>query len=234
MTAVVPRGLCLFDLDDTLLPLDSDHAWGEFVIRLGWVDEAEFRRGNDAFYAQYRAGQLDIHAYIAFASAPLRVRDEATLAAAQAQFMREVIAPRILPPALALVREHQARGDLVGLVTATNDFITAPIAAVFGIEHLIAVRLARDAGGTITGRIDGTPSYREGKVVRVDEWLQTLGCERADFDSISVYSDSLNDLPLLEQAHHPVATNPSPALAALARERQWRILRLFDDQEIHR
>ncbi len=226
--------LCLFDLDDTLLPLDSDHAWGEFVVRLGWVDEVEFRARNDAFYAQYQAGELDIHAYIAFATAPLRARDAATLAAAHARFMREVIAPRILPAALDLVRSHQARGDLVGLVTATNDFITAPIAAAFGIEHLIAVQLERDAGGTISGGIRGTPSYREGKVKRVGEWLRGLARDWGDFASISVYSDSINDLPLLERAHHPVATNPSPALEALARERRWRILRLFDDQEIHR
>jgi HAD superfamily hydrolase (TIGR01490 family) len=229
-----PSSLCLFDLDETLLPLDSDHAWGEFVIRLGWVDEAEFRHRNDEFYAQYQAGRLDIHAYIAFATVPLRERDAATLAGAHARFMREVIAPRILPSALALVRAHQAQGELVGLVTATNDFITAPIAAAFGIEHLIALQLERGPGGTITGGIRGTPSYREGKVVRVAQWLRELGFECRDFASISVYSDSMNDLPLLERAHHPVATNPSPALAALARERQWRILRLFDDQEIHR
>jgi len=228
------KRLCLFDLDETLLPLDSDHAWGEFVIRLGWVDEADFRRRNDEFYTQYRAGALDIHAYVAFATAPLRVRDAATLGAAHARFMREVIAPKILPPALDLVRAHQSQGDLVGLVTATNDFITAPIAAALGIEHLIALRLERGSGGTITGGIRGTPSYREGKVARVGEWLEALGFEYADFDSITVYSDSMNDLPLLERAHHPVATNPSPALEALARERQWRILRLFDDQEIHR
>jgi len=228
------KSLCLFDLDDTLLPLDSDHAWGEFVIRLGWVEEGEFRRRNDEFYAAYGAGRLDIHAYIAFATAPLRQRDTASLAAAHARFMREVIEPRILPQALTLVRSHQDRGDLVGLVTATNDFITAPIAAAFGIEHLIALQLERGDGGTITGAIRGTPSYREGKVTRVGQWLQALGREWADFASISVYSDSLNDLPLLERAHHPVATNPSPALEALARERQWRILRLFDDQEIHR
>ena len=220
--------LCLFDLDETLLPIDSDHAWGEFVIRLGWVDEVEFRRRNDVFYAQYKAGQLDIHAYIAFATAPLRERDAATLAGAHARFMREVIAPRITPAALELVRGHQRNGDLVGLVTATNDFITAPIAAAFGIAHLIAVRLERSAGGTITGAIAGTPSYREGKVARVDEWLQGLGRAWRDFDTVFVYSDSLNDLPLLERAHHPVATNPSPALEALARERHWRILRLFN------
>lgn len=226
-------GLCLFDLDDTLLPIDSDHAWGEFVIRLGWVDEAAFRRRNDAFYAQYKAGQLDIHAYIAFATEPLRQRDARTLAEAQQRFMREVIAPRVLAPALELVRAHRSAGDLIGLVTATNEFVTAPIAQAFGIEHLIAVQLERDAGGTITGAIRGTPSYREGKVERVGEWLRALGRGWADFPAISVYSDSLNDLPLLERAHHPVATNPSPALEALARERHWRILRLFDDQEIH-
>ena len=223
-----PARLCLFDLDDTLLPIDSDHAWGEFVIRLGWVDAAAFRAGNDAFYAQYRAGQLDIHAYIAFATAPLIGRDAATLADAHARFMREIINPRIEPAALALVREHQTRGDLVGLVTATNDFITAPIAAAFGIAHLIAVRLERAPGGTITGAIEGTPSYREGKVTRIGEWLYGMDRDWDDFDSITVYSDSTNDLPLLERAHHPVATNPSPALEALARERHWRILRLFD------
>lgn len=225
---MTPARLCLFDLDDTLLPIDSDHAWGEFVIRLGWVDEAAFRARNDAFYAQYKVGRLDIHAYIAFATEPLRSRDAATLAAAHARFMREVITPQITPDALELVRGHQRNGDLVGLVTATNDFITAPIAAAFGIGHLIAVRLGRSADGTITGAIEGTPSYREGKVARVDEWLQGLGLAWREFDSVFVYSDSPNDLPLLERAHHPVATNPSPALEALARERHWRILRLFN------
>ena len=157
--------LCLFDLDDTLLPLDSDHAWGEFVCGLDWVDPDVFRRRNDAFFEDYKRGALDIHAYIGFATEPLRMRDAAVLAAAQERFMRDVIVPRIGTAARELVQGHQARGDLVALVTATNDFVTAPIAAAFGIEHLIAVRLERRAGGdTITGRIDGTPSYREGKV----------------------------------------------------------------------
>ena len=221
------HALCLFDLDDTLLPIDSDHAWGEFVIRLGWVDAARFRARNDEFYAQYKAGRLDVHAYIAFATAPLRERDAATLAAAHARFMREVIVPAIRPEALELVRKHQARGDLVGLVTATNDFITAPIAAAFGIAHLIALELERDAAGAISGAIHNTPTYRESKVTRVGEWLAGLGRDWGDFDPITVYSDSTNDLPLLERAHHPVATNPSPALETLARERHWRILRLF-------
>ena len=221
------RDLCLFDLDDTLLPLDSDHAWGEFVIRLGWVDEAGFRRRNDAFYAQYQRGQLDIHAYIAFATEPLRARSPADAAAAHRRFMREVIEPNLRPPALELVAMHQARGDLVALVTATNDFITAPIARAFGIDHLLAVRLQRAAGGTITGEIDGTPSYREGKIQRVTQWLATQDAGWQDFGRISVYSDSPNDLPLLERATHPVATNPTAALETIARERHWRILKLF-------
>ena len=220
--------LCLFDLDDTLLPLDSDHAWGEFVQRLGWVDETEFKRRNDAFYAQYKAGELDIHAYIEFGSAPLRARSVEQAAQAHAQFMREVITPNLRPAALELVRSHQARGDRVALVTATNDFITAPIARAFGIDTLIAVRLERGPGGTITGCIRGTPSYREGKVRRVDEWLAEAGGSWSSFERISVYSDSVNDLAMLERATDPVATNPSPALEAIARERGWRILKLFD------
>jgi HAD superfamily hydrolase (TIGR01490 family) len=224
---VSTANLCLFDLDDTLLPIDSDHAWGEFVIRLGWVDEDVFRRGNDAFYADYRLGRLDIHAYIDFATAPLRAHGAELLRAAHARFMREVIEPALHPAALALVREHQGRGDRIALVTATNDFITAPIARAFGIDDLIAVRLERDARGTITGRIVGTPSYREGKVARVEAWLAEDGRRWSDFERVSVYSDSLNDLPLLERGTDPVATNPSAALEAVARERGWRILRLF-------
>lgn len=222
------RNLCLFDLDETLLPIDSDHAWGEFITRLGWVDSAEFRRRNDAFYVQYQAGTLDIHAYIAFATEPLRARTPAEAEAAHRQFMHEVVAQMLLPAALDLVREHQSRGDLVALVTATNDFVTTPIAQAFGIADLLAVRLEREAGGTITGRIFGTPSYREGKVARVQEWLAERRSGWSDFERISVYSDSANDLPLLERATDPVATNPTPALQAIAEARGWRILKLFD------
>lgn len=221
------RNLCLFDLDDTLLPLDSDHAWGEFMVGLGWVDRDEFRCRNDEFFAQYQAGQLNIDNYIAFAATPLRVRSAAELAVALTQFMTQVITPQIKPQVRALVAMHQAQGDLVALVTATNDFVTTPIAAAFGIDHLLAVRLQRDPGGNITGRIEGTPSYREGKVLRVSEWLAQQGATWQDFRCISVYSDSLNDLPLLEVATDPVATNPSAALETLALERQWRILKLF-------
>ena len=221
------KSLCLFDLDLTLLPIDSDHAWGEFVTKLGWVDATEFARRNDAFYAQYKAGQLDIHEYIAFATEPLRERSAAETTAAHRRFMAEVIVPNLHPAALELVRSHRERGDQIALVTATNDFITAPLAQAFGIGALLAVRLERGSGGTITGRIDGTPSYREGKVQRVAQWLNESGTDWAGFGRISVYSDSVNDLALLERATDPVATNPSAALEAIALERGWRVLRLF-------
>jgi DnaA regulatory inactivator Hda len=222
-----PPGLALFDLDHTLLPLDSDHAWGEFLIAAGWVDEAAHRAANDAFYAQYQAGTLDIHAYVDASTAPLRSRSAAEGRALHARFMAQVIEPAIRPAARALVRAHQERGDLCALVTATNDFVTGPIAQAFGIPTLIAVKLEQGADGVPTGRIDGTPSFREGKVVRVEEWLAAQGRTWGDFARITVYSDSLNDLPLLERATEPVATNPSESLARLAQERGWRILNLF-------
>ena len=219
--------LCLFDLDHTLLPIDSDHAWGEFMITLGWVDAESFRAGNDAFYAQYLAGRLDIDAYTAFATAPLRARDADERRDGHARFMREVIAPALRPASRELVESHRRRGDRLALVTSTNDFITAPIAAVLAIDTLIATRLELDADGAPTGRIAGVPAFREGKVARVGQWLAADGSGWRDFERISVYSDSLNDLALLEQATDPVATNPSPELAAIAGERGWRILNLF-------
>ena len=219
--------LCLFDLDDTLIPLDSDHAWGEFITGLGWVDEAEFRRRNDEFFDAYKAGKLDVHAYIDFATQPLRARSMEEATAANAKFMADVITPNMHDKARALVKQHIDQGDLVALVTATNEFITDPIAQACGIADLIAIRLDRGPGGTITGRIDGVPSYREGKVTRVEQWLAGRGVHWGDFERTSVYSDSTNDLPLLERATHPVATNPSLALEAIAKERGWRILNLF-------
>lgn len=221
------RALTLFDLDETLLPLDSDHAWGEHMIRLGWVEADAFRQENDRFYQQYKAGALDVPAYIEFATRPLRGRSVAEREAAHARFMADVIEPALRPAALGLVRAHQGQGDLVALVTATNEFITAPIARAFGIAHLIALRLERGPGDTITGGIAGTPTYREGKVHRCAEWLAAQGLGWIDFGRITVYSDSPNDLPLLERATDPVATNPSPLLERIAIERGWRILRLF-------
>jgi len=222
------RNLCLFDLDHTLLPIDSDHAFGDFMVRIGWADGNAFRRGNDQYYAQYLAGRLDLDEYIDFSTAPWRHRHPDEQRAVQQRFLDEVVRPVLHPQALDLVREHQARGDLVAIVTATNEFVTAPIAQAFGVDHLLAVQLERDAGGTITGRIHGVPSYREGKVTRVDQWLAGLGAGWSQFERTSFYSDSPNDLPLLERASDPVATNPSPALETLARERGWRILKLFE------
>lgn len=219
--------LALFDLDHTLLPLDSDHAWGEFMVTLGWADAATQRVVNDGFYAQYQNGTLDIAEYVEFATRPWRKRPPADQAAAQARFMREVIAPALRPEALALVNEHRARGDVLAIVTATNEFVTRPIAEAFEVATLIAVELERDAAGAVTGRIRGVPSFRDGKTVRVEQWLAQTGRRVQDFERISFYSDSTNDLPLLELATHPVATNPSPDLETIARERGWPLLHLF-------
>lgn len=219
--------LALFDLDGTLIPGDSDHAFCEFLITLGWVDADAFHRRNDEFFKQYQAGCLDIHGYIEFATAPWRQRGPAELVHVSQRFMAEVMQPQLRPAALELVRHHQQAGDVVAIVTATNEFITRPIADAFGVPDLIAVQLERDAAGAVTGRIQGEPSFREGKIARVDQWLATQGQRWHDFERTIFYSDSTNDLPLLERASEPVATNPGPALETIARERGWRILRLF-------
>ncbi len=219
--------LALFDLDGTLIPGDSDHAFGEFMVSQGWVDAEEHGRRNDEFYRQYQDGSLDIHAYIDFTTGAWRRRSAAEQAAASVRFIAEVMAPQLLPPAFELVERHRAAGDLIAIVTATNEFVTRPIADVFGVEHLLAVQLERDGSGAATGRIAGVPSFREGKILRLQQWLAGLGRQLSDFESSVFYSDSTNDLPLLERVDEPVATNPSPALEAIALERGWRILRLF-------
>jgi len=222
--------LALFDLDGTLLPNDSDHAFGEFMCAIGWTDGAAWRARNEQFYQQYQAGTLVLAEYVDFATSAWRSRPAAEAEAARARFMAEVIGPCIRPSALARVRAHQAAGDLVAVVTATNEFVTRPIATAFGVETLLAVELARDAQGGVTGQVQGVPTFREGKVARVDTWLAAQGRALADFDDVLFYSDSTNDLPLLERVRTPVATNPTPALEAIARERGWRILKLFEDQ----
>ncbi len=219
--------LTLFDLDGTLLPKDSDHAFGEWIVRLGWADGDAYRSRNDAFYQDYAAGRLDIDAYIEFATAAWRHRDAAELAAASRGFIHEVVQPMLHPAALGLVEQHRRAGDLMALVTATNDFITRPIAGCFGLEHLIATDLARDAGGRVLGTIQGLPAFREGKVARVRQWLAARGQQLADFERCTFYSDSTNDLPLLESVSHPVATNPGAALERIALERGWPVLKLF-------
>lgn len=219
--------LCLFDLDHTLLPLDSDHEFGEFLVRIGLADPVNYRARNDGFYQQYVDGTLVLDHYIEFTTSVWRTLSFDDQRALQQRFMAEVITPAILPQAMDLVREHQSQGDLVAIVTATNEFVTRPIADAFGVAELIAVRLCRDAQGRVTGQIDGVPSFKEGKITRVDEWLSQQGRRRSDFERITFYSDSPNDLPLLELASHPVATNPSEALKNHALAKGWRVLNLF-------
>ncbi|MEP6970069.1 MAG: HAD family phosphatase [Betaproteobacteria bacterium] len=224
--------VALFDLDHTLLPIDSDYEWGVFTTTIGWTDPVAFARRNEEFFAQYQAGTLDIHDYVRFATAAVRERGAQAAAAAHVQFMQDVVQPAIRPQALELVRQHQAQDAHVAIITATNEFVTRPIADAFGVADLIAVELVRDnrpsGSGWITGEIAGIPSAREGKVERFDQWLQQHALARGDVH-VTFYSDSANDLPLLERADAPVATNPDPRLRAIARSRGWRILDLFTD-----
>ena len=218
--------LALFDLDHTLLPLDSDYEWGEFSQRIGWTNPLTFKARNDQFYADYQAGTLDVHDYVRFATEAVRLKGAEKAELAHRQFMSEVILPSVKPAAVSLVKQHQAAGDHVMIVTATNEFVTRPIANAFGVTELIAVELARDPQGWITGEIAGTPSFKEGKVARVAQWLSARGLKWPDVH-ITFYSDSINDLPLLEMAQTPVATNPDARLRQLATDRGWRILQLF-------
>ena len=225
-TCTKPR-ITLFDLDSTLLPIDSDHAWGEFTIALGWVDALEFKSRNDDFYAQYRSQTLDIAEYIRFTTTAMRQQGTIKSIAAHALFMHDVIDLAIQKPAIELVQKHLRDDAAVVIVTATNEFVTRPIATAFGVHELIAVELERDpATQEWTGEIRGTPSFREGKITRVAEWLHARGL---DWDGVHItfYSDSMNDLPLLEKAQTPIATNPDPKLRALAKERGWQVLDLF-------
>ncbi len=222
--------LALFDLDHTLIPMDSDYSWGVYTTSMGWNEPVDFQRRNDEFYAHYQAGTLDIHEYVRFATLAMRRQGPEQCQVAQADFMATVVQPAIHPQALSLVREHQRQGDEVVIVTATNEFVTRPIAQAFGVPELIAVELAMDEtkpiSGWITGEIEGTPSFREGKITRVTRWLADRGLGWADVES-TFYSDSINDLSLLEHVTHPVATNPDGPLRAVAEERGWRILDLF-------
>ena len=220
-----PR-IALFDLDHTLLPIDSDYSWGEFTQAIGWTDPVVFKQRNDTFYEHYKAGTLDVHDYVRFATEAIRLRGRAEALQAQERFMREVIAPAIRAAAMALIEAHRSAGDQLVIVTATNEFVTRPIAQALGVQELIAVQLATGADGWITGEIDGVPSMREGKVARVTDWLRSRGL---DWDTVETtfYSDSMNDLPLLERVDHPVATNPDARLREVAQQRGWRILDLF-------
>lgn len=212
--------LILFDLDNTLLAGDSDHSWAQFLIETGVLDGASYAARNDAFYAQYKAGTLNIYEFLEFQLAPLAQHPRNRLDEWHARFMREKILPIITPAARALVAGHLAEGSLCAVVTATNDFVTAPIAREFGIPHLVATR-AQICDGAYTGQPEGTPCFREGKLVRVDQWLAGLGKNWHTFAQSRFYSDSHNDLPLLERASQPVVVDGDDTLRAIAEKRGW-------------
>jgi HAD superfamily hydrolase (TIGR01490 family) len=216
--------LVLFDLDNTLLAGDSDYEWGQFLIDTGVLDRDDYEARNKAFYDEYKAGTLDIRAFLSFALAPLASHPRATLDAWHARFMQQRILPMIGTPARELVARHA--GDLCAVVTATNSFVTAPIARAFGIPNLVATEPETDAGGAFTGRVAGIPCFREGKVSRVQAWLAGLGRSVDDFEAQWFYSDSANDLPLLERVSNPVAVDPDERLHAVAMQRGWPILAL--------
>ncbi len=221
--------LALFDLDHTLIPIDSDHEWGEFLVRTGAVDGAAFTRRNDEFFIQYQAGTLDPVVYLEFALGTLAQFPRARLDQMHAQFMEEVIQPALRPAARVLLQRHQDAGDLVAIVTATNRFVTEPIARALGVEHLIAALPQQDANGEITGQLLGTPTHGAGKVSHTHAWLAGMGKTLGEFERSHFYSDSHNDLPLMSVVTDPVATNPNAALIAHATRNGWPILHLFND-----
>jgi HAD superfamily hydrolase (TIGR01490 family) len=214
--------LALFDLDNTLLDGDSDFEWGNFLVAKNLVDEKEYETANNYFYEQYKQGTLNIVEYSAFSFKPLSVRTREELDALHKEFMKHVIQPMIKPKSMILVEEHRQQGDTLIIITATNSFITRPIAQYFGIEVLIATE-PKIVNGKYTIEIDGTPCFQEGKVARLNEWLinnqQTLA-------GSSFYSDSINDLPLLEVVDTPIAVDPDDRLHKVARNKSWSVISL--------
>ncbi|MCX8004596.1 MAG: HAD-IB family hydrolase [Burkholderiaceae bacterium] len=218
--------LALFDLDHTLLPIDSADAWSHFVVAQGGLDAARHGERIRAFAAAYRAGHFDVEAYLAYQMELLARFPRARLEQWRTRFVAEHIAPHVRPQALELVARHRAEGYALALVTGTNAFVTAPIAALFGIAHLLAVR-PEEADGRFTGRYVGTHTYREGKVRAVEAFLAARGTSLAGCADSVFYSDSINDLPLLERVRRPVATNADERLRAVAAARGWPVLDLF-------
>jgi HAD superfamily hydrolase (TIGR01490 family) len=217
--------LALFDLDNTLLAGDSDYEWGQFLIERGVLARDEYEAQNARFFEQYKSGTLDIHEYLGFALRPLAAHTPRELARWHADFMRVRILPMVAPRARDLVARHLGAGDLCAIVTATNSFITAPIARALGVPHLVATEPETEAG-RFTGRVAGTPCFREGKIQRVDQWLAGLGRRLGEFADSVFYSDSHNDLPLLERVRQPVAVDPDAELAAEAARRGWPVISL--------
>lgn len=222
--------LALFDLDHTLLPCDSDYEWGQFLARIGVVDSAYYAKQNERFYQDYKDGKLDIHEFLRFALKPLSQHSRAQLKEWHDQFMEEVIHGQLRQEALDLVKQHQDAGDLCCVVTATNSFVTRPIVERFGIEHLIATEPATAENNPLanfTGEVKGTPNFREGKILNLHDWLASQNLNLNTLPRSYFYSDSMNDLPLLEKVSHPVATNPDERLRNEAKKRNWSILELF-------
>ena len=215
--------LAIFDLDNTLIAGDSDHLWGDFLVERGLVDSARYKATNDQFYQDYKDGRLDIHAYLRFALQPLTEHALSNLMDWRDEFLREKIAPIMLPAAGALLRKHRDQGHSLMIITATNDFVTGPIAESLGVDYLLATR-AEMIDERYTGEIDGVPCYREGKVQRLHEWLQQHPAETLA-DSW-FYSDSHNDLPLLRKVAHAVAVDPDPVLLREAQGAGWPVISL--------
>lgn len=214
--------LALFDLDNTLLGGDSDYLWGRYLAENNIVDAQLYHDQNLAFYQDYQQGQLDIDAFLRFVFTPLAAHPMTTLLAWRADYLQQKIDPIILPKGLALIEQHRAKGDDLLIITATNSFLTAPIAEKFGVEHLIATD-PEIKNGQFTGNVAGTPSFQEGKVTRLTDWLAK---QQKDLRGSVFYSDSHNDVPLLEQVDNPVAVDPDDRLRQIANDRDWKILSL--------
>lgn len=219
----LPQRLTLFDLDNTLIAGDSDYGWGQFLIEAGVLDAAAYERRNADFLADYTAGTLDIRAFLEFQLRPLTHHEPSQLLAWRERFVAEKIVPMLLPDAKTVVDQSLAAGDLVAVVTATNSFITRPIAELYGISHLVATE-PETINGRFTGRATGEPCFRAGKLSRVKDWLSAMDRNLGDFSESWFYSDSHNDLPLLSSVTHPVAVDPDPRLRQHARARGWPIM----------
>jgi HAD superfamily hydrolase (TIGR01490 family) len=222
------QNIALFDLDHTLLPIDSDYEWGQFLCRIGAVDAEEFGRRNAEFFAQYQAGTLDPVEYLEFALGTLARFPRQQLDDYHAQFMQEVVNPALLPAARDLLKQHQDQNDLIAIITATNRFVTQPIAEALGVEHLLAAEPYLDDQGNLTGKLRGVPTSGPGKVTHLNAWLAGQGKQLSDFTKSYFYSDSQNDIPLLSIVTHPIATNPNKHLQAHAQAHGWPTLQLFE------
>jgi len=217
--------LAIFDLDNTLLDGDSDYLWGRFLVQVGLVDSERYEQGNRRFYEDYMAGTLDIRAFLRFSLTPLRRVPMDELHTLRRRFVDEVVRPRVLPAARELIEQHRRRGDRLLIITATNSFVTGPIAELLGVGHLLATE-PEMADGHFTGEIAGTPAFQGGKLQRLHQWLSARP-ER--FEQRWFYSDSRNDLPLLEAVDHPVGVDPDAELERIARQRDWPVVSLRSD-----